>query len=218
MSGRRYSKDRSAAAKANGAGGSSWRPVYRVGKGMRLAEIGLMFGLSRSFISVTARRLKSRRNREVLSPDANGCGRHHDRSDIYARCNKKRQRPNQLHTESVSRRECCSRDSGDRYIPGKTMILRGHCPIYGCNDHSVLPRRESVLPREFHWLDRRRSERCGTLKRVPPIKFGIGKPERFALAFRSTSGCTFAQIKSREIFRIVLVACEQRGHRALRHR
>jgi hypothetical protein len=68
---------------------------------------------------------------------------------------------------------------------------------FGCNHHSVLPR-ERVLPRESHWPDRRRNERRGTLERVPSIKFWNGKPERFALAFRSSSDCTFADIKSRE--------------------
>src|SRR5262245_59083120 len=57
------------------------------------------------------------------------------------------------------------------------MMFRGHRPIFGCIDHGSLPRK---LPSPG-W---RRSERGGTLKGVPSKKFGNGKPERFALAFR----------------------------------
>src|SRR5215472_3262507 len=58
------------------------------------------------------------------------------------------------------------------------MMFRGHHPIFGCIDHSSLPRK-LLSP------GRRRSERRGTLKGVPSMKFRNGKPERFALAIRS---------------------------------
>src|SRR2546430_15451256 len=56
-------------------------------------------------------------------------------------------------------------------------MFRGHRPIFGCIDHSSLPRK---LPSS----GRRRSERRGTLKGVPSMKFRNGKPERLAVAFR----------------------------------
>jgi hypothetical protein len=49
---------------------------------------------------------------------------------------------------------------------------------------TIVSSHASVSSREFHLPDRRRSERRGTLKRVPSIKLWNGKPERFALAFR----------------------------------
>src|SRR5215467_10110065 len=57
------------------------------------------------------------------------------------------------------------------------MMFRGHRPIFGCIDHNS-------LPRTLRSPGRRRSERRGTLKGVPAMKFRNGKPERFALAFR----------------------------------
>ena len=92
----------------------------------------------------------------------------------------------------------CSRDSGDRHIPATRWCSAGHRPIFGCNHQSVLPR-ERVLPREFHWPDRRRSERRGTIERVPSIKFWNRKPERFALALRSTSRLHFRRDKVERI-------------------
>jgi hypothetical protein len=60
---------------------------------------------------------------------------------------------------------------------GKTMVFRSHRPIFRCVEHRVSSH-ASVLARLC------RSERRGTLKRVPSMQVGR-KPERFALAFRS---------------------------------
>jgi hypothetical protein len=90
-----------------------------------------------------------------------------------------------------------------RQAPLRCGTLAG-CPR--CSDRSricaarrdILPR-ERVLPREFHWPDRRRSERRGTIERVPSIRFWNRKPERFALALRSTSRLHFRRDKVERI-------------------
>ena len=74
---------------------------------------------------------------------------------------------------------------------GKAMVLRGHRPIVGCIDHSVLP---CVFVR----TGRRRSEGHGTLKRVPSLEFLNGTSERFELALRARSLCTCAEMEFRE--------------------
>jgi hypothetical protein len=98
------------------------------------------------------------------------------------------------------------------------MVFRSNRPIFGCNHHSVLPR-ERALSREFHWPDRRRSERRGTLEGVPSISSGMESPNALRWRFRSTSGCTFAEIKSRESFRVVpgeKAHCDARAAPAVR--
>jgi hypothetical protein len=60
------------------------------------------------------------------------------------------------------------------------MVFRGHHPIFGCIDHSI-------LPREFHSPDQRRKEKRGTLERVPSLQVFEWKAERLALAFQSNS-------------------------------